>query len=75
MANTHASQPNGRLAKFRISLGNESDEEADGHNDAMAFLTIPPILGAVTCLLGAVFAIKAVCNWASSGAPHGSMPV
>jgi len=56
-------------------LGNESDEEADGHNDAMAFLTIPPILGAVTCLLGAVFAIKAVCNWASSGAPHGSMPV
>lgn len=60
----------------RVAWSNQFDKEADGHNGAVAYLTVPPAIGAVTFVLGAVFALKAVCNWRMSGAvPGGAAPL
>lgn len=64
------------LSPIRFTWSDQFDSGHDDHDAWVAFLTVPSAIGAVTCTLGAAFALKAVCNWKLSGAViSGAVPL
>lgn len=63
-----------RIAIVQILNDSAEDDYGDVPLGWSVALTVPPALGAVSFLVGAVFAFKAVCNWEQSGAALDVLP-